>query len=198
MARELSKHLLSLLACLIYVSYAAVAADSQTGPTIGSIAPDFKARNLVTGEVLSLSSQRGKIVILTFWASWCAPCRRELPILEKAQMIVGKDKLTVFAVSYRESPDAERGLKRVASPWHIDVIEDRNGWIASRYAISTIPHLFLIDREGKVVANHLGYGDRSLEELVGDINHALKESAPAEQGTPPTPALAPTLADSTH
>jgi thiol-disulfide isomerase/thioredoxin len=61
----------------------------------------------MTGEVVPLSSQRGKVVILTFWASRCAPCRRELAILERAQEVVGKDKLTVFAVSYRESPGAE-------------------------------------------------------------------------------------------
>jgi thiol-disulfide isomerase/thioredoxin len=180
------KHLLSLLACFTCFSYTAVLA-SQTGPTIGSIAPDFKARNLLTGEVTPLNSQRGKIVILTFWASWCAPCRRELPILERAQMVIGKDRLTVFAVSYRESPDAESRLKRVASAWHINMIEDSNGWIAGHYGISSIPHLFLIDREGKVVANHLGYGDRSLAELVADINHALAESTPAEQEAPPPP-----------
>jgi thiol-disulfide isomerase/thioredoxin len=167
------------------------ASASQTGPAIGSVAPDFKARNLVTGEALPLSSQRGKIVILTFWASWCGPCRRELPILEKAQMAVGKDRLTVFAVSFKESPDREREIKKLASTWHISVIEDNNGWIAGHYGITSIPHLFLIDRDGKVVANHLGYGDRSLEELVDDINHALMGSTLTEQDAPPLPDSTP-------
>jgi thiol-disulfide isomerase/thioredoxin len=183
----MKRHFLSLLACLSCFSYTAVLA-SQSGPAIGSIAPDFKARNLVTSEAVPLSSQRGKIVILTFWASWCGPCRRELPILERAQLAVGKDRLTVFAVSYRESPDAQRKLKKLAAAWHINVIEDNNGWIAGHYGITSIPHLFLIDREGKVVANHLGYGDRSLEELVADINHALTGSTPTEQDAPPPPA----------
>jgi thiol-disulfide isomerase/thioredoxin len=167
------------------------ASASQTGPAIGSVAPDFKARNLVTGEALPLSSQRGKIVILTFWASWCGPCRRELPILEKAQMAVGKDRLTVFAVSFKESPDREREIKKLASTWHINVIEDNNGWIAGHYGITSIPHLFLIDRDGKVVASHLGYGDRSLEELVDDINHALTGSTLTEQDAPPSPSPSP-------
>jgi thiol-disulfide isomerase/thioredoxin len=183
----MKKTLFSLLACITCFPYTAVVA-SQTGPAIGSIAPDFKARNLVTGEVSLLSSQRGKIVILTFWASWCAPCRRELPNLEKAQLVVGKDRLTVFAVSFKESPDAERQLKRLASTWHINVIQDSSGWIAGHYDITSVPHLFLIDREGKVVANHVGYGDRSLEELVADINHALTGSKLAEQDSPPPPA----------
>lgn len=179
----MTKHLLSLLAC-VSCSWYAGALASQTGPAVGSMAPDFKARNLVTGDAVPLSSQRGKIVILTFWASWCGPCRRELPILEKAQLAVGKDRLTVFAVSYRESPDAVRKLKQLAATWHINVIEDNNGWIAGHYGITSIPHLFLIDREGKVVATHLGYGDRSVEELVADINQALTGSAPAEEHAP--------------
>jgi len=185
------KHILSLLACLTCISCTAVVLP-QTGPAIGSIAPDFKAHNLLTGEVVPLGSQRGKVVILTFWASWCAPCRRELRILEKAQLVVGKDRLTVFAVSHGESPGAERRIKKLASTWHINLIQDGNGWIADQYAVSSIPHLFLIDREGKVVANHLGYGNRSLEELIADINHALTESTPAEQDAPP-----PRLADTT-
>lgn len=182
----MSKHLISLLACLsCFASTTALA--SQTGPAVGTVAPDFKARNLLTGEVLPLSSQRGKIVIVTFWASWCAPCRRELPILERAQQVVGKDRLTVFAVSFRESPDAERALKKVAAAWQINIIEDHNGWIAGHYAISSIPHLFLIDREGKVVANHLGYGDSSLETLVADINHALTGSTSGDEHAPAPP-----------
>ena len=181
------KHVLSLLAWLTCFSYTAAVA-SQTGPAIGSIAPDFKARNLVTGKASLLSSERGKIVILTFWASWCAPCRRELPNLEKAQRVVGKDRLTVFAVTFRESPNAERQLRMLASAWQINVIQDGNGWIAGHYGITSIPHLFLIDREGKVVANHVGYGDRSLEELVADINQALTGSKLAEQDSAPPPA----------
>jgi thiol-disulfide isomerase/thioredoxin len=159
------------------------ASSGSSGPGVGSMAPDFKGRNLVTGERIPLSSQRGKVVIVTFWASWCGPCRRELPVLEKAQEFVGKDKLTVFAVSYHENQDAERQIQKLASSWQINVIEDSNGWIANHYAISGIPHLFIIGRDGIILASHVGYGDRSVEELVADINQALAGTAPVE---PPT------------
>jgi thiol-disulfide isomerase/thioredoxin len=174
------RHCFSLVASLIWFTYAATVHAASTGPAVGSVAPDFKAHNAVTRETSLLSSQRGKVVILTFWASWCGPCRRELPILEKAQEVVGKDKLTVFAVSFRETPEAAAALKKLAADWQIDVIEDRNGWIAGHYAISSIPHLFIIGRDGKVLANHVGYGDRSLDELVTDINQALRGATPGE------------------
>jgi len=100
-----------------FSAIAAIASSGSSGPAVGTIAPDFSARNLLTGEKIPLSKQRGKVVILTFWASWCGPCRRELPILEKAQEIIGQERLTVLAVSYHENPDAERALKKLASTW---------------------------------------------------------------------------------
>src|SRR5580704_17930727 len=127
-----------LISWLAALCLSSAAAAPSTGPAIGSMAPDFKAHNLVTGETVPLSSQRGKLVILTFWASWCGPCKRELPILENAQKLIGKDRLTVLAVSFKENPEAAKLLKKLAAAWQINVIDDRNGWIASRYSISSI------------------------------------------------------------
>jgi thiol-disulfide isomerase/thioredoxin len=165
--------------CLSSILFcASSAAAPLTGPAVGTTAPDIKVRNLVTWEDVTLSSQRGKVVILTFWASWCGPCKRELPILEGAQRAVGKDKLVVFAVNYKDRPEAIAAIKKLASNWQINVMTDPNERASRQYSISSIPHLFMIGRDGKVVANHLGYGDRSLEELLADINQALAAPPP--------------------
>jgi thiol-disulfide isomerase/thioredoxin len=162
-----------LLLVLLFGAYACGATEVPSGPALGTVAPDFKVHNLVTGEDVTLSSQQGKVVILTFWASWCGPCKRELPILENAQRAVGKDKLVVFAVSHRDKPEAIAAIKKAAANWQINVMTDRNDHVARLYAVSAIPHLFMIGRDGKVVANHLGYGDRTIDELIADINGAL-------------------------
>ncbi len=164
-------HLIGFVLCAAAVSAA------SSGPVVGSMAPDFTAHDFLTGSAIPLSSQRGRVVILAFWNSWCGICRRELPILEKAQEMIGKDKLTVFAVSFKEDPVAARGIGKSAS-WHINLIEDKDGSIAGDYAVATIPFLFMIGRDGTVIASHVGYGDRTLRELLEDINHALAGTAP--------------------
>jgi thiol-disulfide isomerase/thioredoxin len=164
---------------------------ATSGPQVGSTAPEFVTKNLVTGETVDLNAQRGKLVILTFWATWCAPCRRELPILERAQEYLGKDRLLVLAVNFRDSDDAQRSLRRFAKSWRISVLRDAGGRIASSYNIKAIPHLFMIDGDGKVVANHTGYGDKSLVELVADINDALGAKAPAGEPSEPVPGEPP-------
>jgi thiol-disulfide isomerase/thioredoxin len=168
------KHCFSLL-WILFSACALGATETPSGPAIGTIAPDFKVHNLVTGDDVTLSSQRGKVVILTFWASWCPPCKRELPILESAQRLVGKDRLVVFAVSYHDTDEALAAIKRRAVNWQINVMRDRIARVANLYSVTTIPHLFIISRDGKIIANHLGYGDRTMDELVSDINGALAE-----------------------
>lgn len=171
------KRYLCLLGILLGAN-AFCATEVPSGPAVGTIAPEFKIHNLVTGEDVTLRSQQGKVVILTFWASWCAPCKRELPILEGAQRAVGKDRLVVFAVSHRDKPEALAAVKKPASAWQINIMTDPGDRVARLYSISNIPHLFMIGGDGKVIANHLGYGDRSLDELLADINHALAAPLP--------------------
>src|SRR5258708_39855938 len=124
------KHYFYLFAIIFWAHAASVNAE-PTGPAVGTIAPDFKVHNLVTGEDVTLSSQHGKVVILTFWASWCPPCKRELPILESAQRLVGKDRLVVFAVSYRDTDEVLAAIRRRASSWQINVIMDRTAHVSS-------------------------------------------------------------------
>ena len=80
---QVMPRLLFVLTSFLFLPIAVIASSGSSGRAVGTIAPDFSARNLLTGEKIPLSKQRGKVVILTFWASWCGPCRRELPILEQ-------------------------------------------------------------------------------------------------------------------
>jgi thiol-disulfide isomerase/thioredoxin len=144
-------------------------------PAVGTAAPDFTAYSYVTGEKTRLGDQHGKVVILTFWATWCGPCREELPNLEGIQEKVGKDQLVVLAVNYRDSDETISYLKKSAkkAEWKITMLLDPSGGIAGKYGIDSIPHLFLIGRDGNIAAAHSGFGDGSIDAMLPEINAAL-------------------------
>jgi hypothetical protein len=96
-----------------------------------------------------------------------------------------------LAINFRDSPVAVTAIRKSAKAWQMSLLEDRNGGIASRYKITAIPHLFMINRNGKVVANHTGYGDKSFEVLVADINNAMREEVPADEQAPVSPIGTP-------
>ena len=181
--------LLALLACGGALALRAAAAADHPTPAIGAPAPDFTSRDAVTHRPVRLSAAQGKVVVLTFWATWCAPCRKELPVLERLQSKLGKDRLLVYAVPYREPDQTYPGLVKAARAWQITLIDDKWGGIAAHYGIRAIPHLFLIGRDGRVAAEHTGYGEGSVEQLVADVNAALRtDSALPPQEEPATPA----------
>ncbi|HEY2807352.1 MAG TPA: TlpA disulfide reductase family protein [Steroidobacteraceae bacterium] len=157
-------------------------AEKSKSPAVGTAAPDFTAYDYVTGSKTRLSDQHGKVVILTFWATWCSPCRQELPNLEGIQEKLGKDQLVVLAVNFQDSDDTISYLKKSAkkAAWKISMLLDTNGSIAGKYGIDSIPHLFLIGRDGNIAAAHSGFGDGSLDEMLPEINAALAgKPAPA-------------------
>jgi thiol-disulfide isomerase/thioredoxin len=157
-------------------------AEKSKSPAVGTTAPDFTAYDYVTGAKTRLSAQHGKVVILTFWATWCSPCRQELPNLEGIQEKVGKDQLVVLAVNFQDSDDTISYLKKSAkkAAWKISMLLDTNGSIAGKYGIDSIPHLFLIGRDGNIAAAHSGFGDGSIDVMLPEINAALAgKPAPA-------------------
>jgi peroxiredoxin len=176
--------------CALFLFWCALVTEvhaAGASPAVGAIAPDFTAKNLVTGEKVRLSSEQGKLVFLTFWASWCPPCRQELPILENVQRKLGKDKIMVYAVSFRDREESLYQIRKLAKAkdWQISLLEDANGRIADHYGIEAIPHLFIIGRDGKILAVHTGYGKGSIDELVADINAALKGADEAPEANKP-------------
>jgi thiol-disulfide isomerase/thioredoxin len=150
-------------------------ASHRPSPAVGSPAPDFTAFNYVTGAKTRLGDQHGKVVILTFWATWCAPCRQELPNLEGIQERAGKDQLVVLAVNFQDKDETISYLRKGAkkADWKITLLTDPNGAIADKYGIDSIPHLFLIARDGTIAATHSGFGDGSIDEMLPEINAAL-------------------------
>jgi peroxiredoxin len=122
-------------------------------------APDFTLPS-IDGKQVSLSSYRGKWLLLDFWASWCAPCRAENPNVLKAYKIYHPKGLEILAVSLDNGKPAwEQAVKKDGLPW--TQVSDLKGWgsaPAKLYKVNGIPSNFLINPQGIVVATNLrGY-----------------------------------------
>lgn len=126
--------------------------------SVGSVAPDF-TQNDPAGKSVSLSSLRGKYVLLDFWASWCGPCRQENPNVVKAYNQYKAKNFTVLGVSL-DKPEGKtawlQAIKDDGLTWnHVSDLKYWNNEAAALYGVHSIPGNFLIDPTGKIVAKNL-------------------------------------------
>jgi cytochrome c biogenesis protein CcmG/thiol:disulfide interchange protein DsbE len=114
----------------------------------------------------SLASFRGQVVVLNFWASWCAPCAVESPLLERVQASLARHHGTVLGVTYLDaSPDSQSFVRR----YHLTYpnLRDNAGSFAHAYGTDQLPETFIIDRAGRIVAISRGEIEQSF------LNRAL-------------------------
>jgi thiol-disulfide isomerase/thioredoxin len=143
-------------------------------------APSAPARSVPAAEdtaAFDPASLRGKVVYLDFWASWCAPCRKSFPWLNRLQAKYGEEGLVVVAVNVdRERKKADAFLAQYPADFRI--VYDPEGKLASHYDLKGMPSTFMIDRGGNERAAHVGFRDDETETLEKTVRLLLAESAP--------------------
>jgi len=133
---------------------------SQTGaalldePSRPVAALDFSATTLA-GAAVRLSELRGQVVFLNFWATWCVPCKAEMPAMERVHRALRGQPFRMLAVNLQEDPAAIR--KFVAElKLTFDIVLDATGEITRAYGVNNLPLTYLIDKRGRIVARALG------------------------------------------
>lgn len=128
--------------------------DSRS-PMVGQLAPEFALRD-PDGNVRELGDYRGDVVWINFWATWCGPCRRELPDIQRLADEFEEDGLVVLAVNQAQS------AKTAESFWEelqldLPILLDAGGEVSEQYRVIGLPHNVFIDRDGVVRSNHIGF-----------------------------------------
>ena len=144
----------------------------STGAT-ASIAPSFTLPSR-SGDTVSLAQLKGKVVMLNFWASWCGPCRQEMPLLEQMHKRYSALGFTLVGVNVdANSKDAEDWLSK--TPVSFPVLFDRESKVSKLYDVSAMPSTVFIDRQGNVRYLHRGYKAGDEGEYLNQIRALLKE-----------------------
>ncbi len=147
--------------------------DARSFGRVGEIAPPYAARGL-SGDSVRLADLRGKAVLLNVWATWCIPCRKELPELQALHTKLASRGLQVVGVSVDEGND-DAAVRDFAHEFGITyrIVRDPHELVYNAFAIPGVPASFLIDRTGKVVWRHLGPFTATDPELMAALQKVL-------------------------
>ncbi len=138
-------------------------------------ASDFALQNM-DEEIIKLSDYRGKVVLLNFWATWCPPCVRELPSMERLQGLVGREAFKVIAINQMEAPDdvfAFTGQLTIEPTF--EIVFDTDSKVSQAYAVRGLPTTYLIDKKGNIRYRAVGGREFDHVEVVRQIKQLIAE-----------------------
>lgn len=136
-------------------------------------APDFTLKS-DSGENLRLAEQRGKVVMINFWASWCGPCREEMPILDALYDRYEKAGFTLFGVNVEQDPQAaQKFLADVGVSFPI--LFDPESDVSRDYQVNAMPTTVMVDRDGEVRYVNRGYREGDEEKYRKQIKELIRE-----------------------
>jgi thiol-disulfide isomerase/thioredoxin len=126
------------------------------------------------GNSLSLAQYKGQVVMLNFWASWCGPCRQEMPLLENIYKKYNKMGFTLIGVNVEpDSKAADDWLKQ--TPVSFPIIYDKDSSVSKAYDVSGMPSTVIIDRKGNIRVLHRGYKPGDENEYLDSIRTLVRE-----------------------
>ena len=137
-------------------------------------APHFGALT-ATGESVTLADYRGKVLMVTFWATWCVPCRKEMPALEELQFKFGDRGLRVIGINFKED---EAKIRHFAKLYGLSfpLLLDTTGSITKTYGVVAFPTTFLIGRDGKPIALAVGERDWLSDAAMALLDALLRKT----------------------
>ena len=148
-----------------------ISSGTEAPVAAGSQAADFKLEKL-DGTTVSLQSLKGKVVFLNVWATWCEPCREEMPSMETLYDELKSNKDFVMLAVSQDTKGKSAVVPYVEkNGYHFEILLDPENKVGDSYSVSGVPETFIIDRRGRIVAHHMGAFDWSRP----DVKEALRQ-----------------------
>ena len=155
------------------IAAAALALPALAVNPTGSPAPQFTLGSRA-GQSVSLAQYKGQVVMLNFWASWCGPCRQEMPLLESIYKKYNRLGFTMIGVNVEpDSNAANEWLK--ATPVSFPILYDKDSKVSKMYDVAGMPSTVIIDRTGKVRWLHKGFTPGAENEYMDQIRSLVRE-----------------------
>jgi len=146
------------------------------------VAPEFTLPT-VDGEQVSLDEYRGKVVFLNFWATWCIPCREEMPALERLYQAYQAQGFAVISIDLKETADQVKAFFQKHA-LTFPALLDQNGAVFRDYLVAGMPTTYLISRDGMILARGVGGRDWTRAEALELIKELIEPTPIAQQPTP--------------
>jgi thiol-disulfide isomerase/thioredoxin len=166
--RGFARALATTVATALLIAVPASNAASGSGP-----APQFTLGSRA-GSKISLAQYKGQVVMLNFWASWCGPCRQEMPLLENIYKKYNKMGFTLIGVNVEPDSTAAEGFLK-QTPVSFPVIYDKDSTVSKAYDVSGMPSTVIIDRKGNIRVLHRGYKPGDENEYLDSIRSLVRE-----------------------
>jgi peroxiredoxin len=158
-------------ALVVSLTLSALATAASVGP--GTAAPAFQLP-AAAGNPVGLGDLKGQVVLINFWASWCGPCRQEMPVLEQMYRKYKAAGFTLLGVNVEpKSNDAVGFLK--STPVSFPILFDTESKVSNLYEVSGMPSTVIVDRKGKVRYIHHGYKPGDESEYLDQIRTLMRE-----------------------
>jgi thiol-disulfide isomerase/thioredoxin len=167
------KKFLSGISLVVSCAVLIFSVNIQASEALSGAAPDFTLPSNL-GKNLRLAEMRGEVVMINFWASWCGPCKQEMPILEELHQRYGKAGFKLLGVNVEPDPaDAQKILKAI--PVSFPILYDTESVVSKLYDVEAMPSTVIVDRNGNMRYLHKGYKPGYEEDYRKQIKELIRE-----------------------
>ena len=171
------RHALLLIALILLSACNSETVESQKKVANEPVsAPDFELVSL-QGETIRLSALRGKVVVLNFWATWCPPCREEVPSMQQLHQVMADSEFVMLAVNIEQDGRETVPVFLEKNPVDFTILFDEAGKVRKAYGVAKYPETFIIDPQGRIVEKVIGGINWSQPRVVEFMRRLLPQTS---------------------